>query len=511
MSQPPLSYVFSLGFVALLCAFLAAHAFFRRRVRGAAEFAFFVAGISLYSLGTVIEISRTNLHDILMAIRVEYVGLAFIPSLALLFALRVAGPTRRRVAPYLAILALPIATVALIWTVEWHGLMYQRPRVVDNGYFLALQFERGPWYLVNFFYQLAVGCLGILVLLRHALRSPRKERIQGIVIIVGSLFPLFGTAARLVGIIPRDIDPGPIASGVGALFYSFALFRLGLFELVPAARELALDSVRQAFFVLDIHGRLQDLNQAARSMPGASDFRPGEALPPSSVLANQLEALAGKGETEGEFSIEVEGQRKRFFAQAYPVRERRVAVTGTAILVTDVTERTRLMDRLTLLAETDGLTGILNRRRLMELGALEVEAARQGGHPLGLIMIDLDHFKSVNDLYGHEMGDIVLMTAVERFRSALRAVDFLGRYGGEEFVAVLPGADLEASAKIAARLRTELASKPIGAAAVVITASFGVHATKADEGSRFDQWLRAADAALYEAKRLGRDRIELKT
>ncbi|MDA8409702.1 MAG: GGDEF domain-containing protein, partial [Treponema sp.] len=89
--------------------------------------------------------------------------------------------------------------------------------------------------------------------------------------------------------------------------------------------------------------------------------------------------------------------------------------------------------------------------------------------------------------------------------------DFLGRYGGEEFVAVLPGADLEASAKIAARLRTELASKPIGAAAVVITASFGVHATKADEGSRFDQWLRAADAALYEAKRLGRDRIELKT
>ena len=99
MSQPPLSYVFSLGFVALLCAFLAAHAFFRRRVRGAGEFAFFVASISLYSLGTVIEISRTNLHDILMAIRVEYVGLAFIPSLALLFALRVAGATRRRVAP----------------------------------------------------------------------------------------------------------------------------------------------------------------------------------------------------------------------------------------------------------------------------------------------------------------------------------------------------------------------------------------------------------------------------
>jgi diguanylate cyclase (GGDEF)-like protein len=146
----------------------------------------------------------------------------------------------------------------------------------------------------------------------------------------------------------------------------------------------------------------------------------------------------------------------------------------------------------------------------MELGALEVEESRRAGHSLGIIMIDLDRFKSVNDRFGHEMGDTVLMTAVERFRAALRIVDFLGRYGGEEFVAVLPGADLESSAKIAARLRSELASKPIGALAITITASFGVHAAFADEDSAFDDWLRAADAALYEAKRKGRDRIETK-
>ena len=112
-------------------------------------------------------------------------------------------------------------------------------------------------------------------------------------------------------------------------------------------------------------------------MPGAADFRAGETLPRASVLAIELEALADKGEAEAEFAIEVAGQRRRFFAQAYPVKERRVDVTGTAILVTDITERARLMDRLTLLAETDGLTGILNRRRLMELGALEIEESRK--------------------------------------------------------------------------------------------------------------------------------------
>ncbi|HUX41652.1 MAG TPA: histidine kinase N-terminal 7TM domain-containing protein [Rectinemataceae bacterium] len=511
MPQPPLAYVFSLGFVALLGAFLSAHAMFRHRVRGATEFAFFVASIAVYSLGTAIEISRWSLADILMAIRVEYVGLAFVPSLALLFALRFTSRSRLRPSIYLALLTVPTITLALIWTVEWHGLMYDRPRVVDNGYFLAIQFDRGPWYIANFIYQLLAGCAGVLVLARHAARAPRKEKIQCLVIIVGAFFPILGTMARLFGLFPRDIDPGPLASGIAAIFCAFALFRLGLFELVPAARELALDSVRQAFFVLDAHGRLQDLNRAAQAMPGAEAFHEGETPPPSSALTPELEALVGKGEAEREFSIEVEGQRRRFFAQAYPVRERRLDVTGTAILVTDVTERARLMERLTLLAETDGLTGILNRRKLMELGALEVEDSRRQGHSLGLIMIDLDRFKTVNDRFGHEMGDIVLMTAVERFRSALRVVDFLGRYGGEEFVAVLPGADLEASAKIAARLRTELAAKPIGGVEVTITASFGVHAAIADEGSTFDAWLRAADSALYEAKRRGRDRIELRT
>ncbi|WP_051363465.1 GGDEF domain-containing protein [Deinococcus murrayi] len=162
-------------------------------------------------------------------------------------------------------------------------------------------------------------------------------------------------------------------------------------------------------------------------------------------------------------------------------------------------------ERLTLeaLANTDALTGLPNRRALY--GAVEgvLRDAAQD-HPACLILLDLDHFKGINDRYGHNAGDAVLIQAAQRLRGHLRSTDTVGRWGGEEYLIVLPGADAAGATQVAERLRREIGSLPFAEVGPV-TASLGV--AEAQPGDDLDRWVARADAALYRAKAGGRNRV----
>lgn len=177
-----------------------------------------------------------------------------------------------------------------------------------------------------------------------------------------------------------------------------------------------------------------------------------------------------------------------------------------------VLERTRALEeanqRLERLATVDSLTETLNRRRFLELAAQEVGRARRHDRPLSALLFDLDHFKTVNDTYGHAAGDQTLRQAAAAARSALRNSDVLARYGGEEFVALLPETDLEGAVAVAERLRGAVAATVIEADGVHIsvTTSVGVAEWRGDEAS-LERALARADEALYVAKRAGRNKI----
>jgi two-component system, cell cycle response regulator len=163
------------------------------------------------------------------------------------------------------------------------------------------------------------------------------------------------------------------------------------------------------------------------------------------------------------------------------------------------------------LAVTDGLTGLYNRRFVEEMLRLETARALRTGERLGLIVIDVDHFKSVNDSHGHQAGDEVLQAIGERLVGAVRRPDVVGRYGGEEFVVILPGADSEVLLELAERCRRAIADHPFplrDGAPLPITVSLGVagvpeHAITARE------LVRTADRALYLAKAAGRNRAQI--
>jgi two-component system cell cycle response regulator len=159
-------------------------------------------------------------------------------------------------------------------------------------------------------------------------------------------------------------------------------------------------------------------------------------------------------------------------------------------------------------ATHDGLTGLLNRSAIMEVLHNEMARSQRGSQPLSILMVDLDHFKLVNDEFGHLAGDAVLREASARMRAVVRRYDSVGRYGGEEFLVVLPGCDSVAAAAEAERLRLSLSSTPFvfvnGTCA--LTGSIGyVCSTNAPAGGA-DSLIRLADDALYGAKDRGRNR-----
>ncbi|MES2130147.1 MAG: sensor domain-containing diguanylate cyclase [Pseudomonadota bacterium] len=167
--------------------------------------------------------------------------------------------------------------------------------------------------------------------------------------------------------------------------------------------------------------------------------------------------------------------------------------------------------RMEKLATFDELTGLLNRRALLARLHDEVQRCRRQGSELSVVMIDLDHFKQVNDTHGHQTGDAVLRGVGALLRSRIRVTDSAGRYGGEELCLLLPGTGVAAAALLADKLRRAVADTVFrcGEAQVQVTASFGIAAYHAEHAPVAERLIEAADLTLFRAKHGGRNRVEL--
>jgi polar amino acid transport system substrate-binding protein len=166
------------------------------------------------------------------------------------------------------------------------------------------------------------------------------------------------------------------------------------------------------------------------------------------------------------------------------------------------------IEKVTLLSITDSLTGIINRKKISDCLALEMEKARRYEGQLSLIMFDIDNFKAINDRYGHELGDMVLVKLAALVQRTVRKIDYFGRWGGDEFMVVAPNTALPVAAKLAGRLGQVIKASFIRRN-LTVTCSFGVVQLRRSEG--LNLLVARADAAMFQAKRDGRDRVATAT
>jgi diguanylate cyclase (GGDEF)-like protein len=167
-------------------------------------------------------------------------------------------------------------------------------------------------------------------------------------------------------------------------------------------------------------------------------------------------------------------------------------------------------EALRVQATHDSLTGLPNRGAILDVLQTELSRAARERRPVSVLMSDIDRFKSVNDTRGHQAGDDVLREAAQRMKAAVRGYDSVGRYGGEEFLIVLPGCDAEGARAQAERIRESFSSEPFHARGetVPVTCSFGVAWREVASPEDADALIREADVALYVAKGKGRNRVE---
>jgi diguanylate cyclase (GGDEF)-like protein/PAS domain S-box-containing protein len=278
------------------------------------------------------------------------------------------------------------------------------------------------------------------------------------------------------------------------------------------------ESIRDyAIYTVDLDGRVSEWNRSLKRLGG---WQPADLLgasvtilfaPTADIPAGT--ALLARAREHGTAEFEGWGLRKdgtMFWGNtvATALHDREGNAAGYVLVTRDLTERKHLEDRLLTLANTDPLTGALNRRAGEELLATALRGWRQDGRRFCVLMIDCDHFKLVNDIWGHEVGDKVLVALVEICRENLRGGDIAVRWGGEEFLLMLAATSRDAALAIAERLRRTIEDRDIdrGGGTIRITVSIGV--AEVHEGdTRADEMVRRADRSLYFAKNAGRNRV----
>ncbi len=296
-------------------------------------------------------------------------------------------------------------------------------------------------------------------------------------------------------------------------------------ERLRAAEEqnrLILESAGEGIYGLDLEGKATFVNPAAARMLGyEADELVGKAMhdlvhhsyPDGTRYPQEkcpMYAALSDGNTHVVTNEVLWRKDKSSFPVEYtstPVRKDE-EVIGSVVVFKDITERKRAEEELQKLAVTDPLTNLPNRRHYLQIAEKETAWSLRYKHPLSVIVMDLDHFKAVNDAHGHAKGDEVLVEIARVCLNAVRGSDVFARFGGEEFAALLPMTTLSQSEALGHRLRHLVAESVVKSdeGNIRVTASFGV-AQFIDEDAEIEQTLARADKALYQAKEAGRNAV----
>lgn len=510
----------------------------RPRKSGINSLTWMLVGLAVWSFSYAMITIFPSIEAKLFWLRVENIGILSVPVLWFFFALKYTRLDRWLTGkPVMLVFGvIPGISLLFIFSETWFHLYYTSARIAtETGGPLVI--SRGLMYWIALVYVYLLYLVGLVALVRRFAQSRTVYRKQtpyliGAVVVPFTINVIYQLAPGLLPLFPAPVDLTPLSFTLTSILLAADIFGLRLLDVVPIARDNVMESIPEMVFVLDEKERIIDANAVAQNWLGKPineiiGREPIEVFQKWPQLLRRFFFLEYTRE-----EIEIPGDPPRVLEVIItPIFNSAKKVEGRIILAYDVTERKNLERQLQTANETlqlqltenehlrlqlqelairDPLTGVFNRRYFAEALDRETARAARENSPFSLIIMDVDHFKKVNDTYGHKCGDLVLRALAEYLMENTRRSDIVCRFGGEEFVILMPDAAVDDACERAELFRKEFGSlshacdgKRFSATFSAGVASFPIHAGSGES------LLGCADQALYKSKEAGRNRVSV--
>ena len=455
-------------------------------------------GTFLYTFGYLLEITSNTLEGAFYGLRVQYLALPLLLPLAYAFARDVCGKKRLSTAQLVLLLALPVINVVAAQIFPLVKIYYRDIEYVVYLGMANCKVYPGPLYYWGVAYGYVLFFLTARLMVKRLKHTEGQKRKQSIALLASLLLPLFSSLPYVF--LPKlmPYDTAPLAVAFSMLLLLHAVKNENLLSVVPLAREQVIEDMKDAFVICDNELRFLDANRSAKELfPALSTLAQGESM---EHLPNF--------KYEGELWLPRKGE-----IRFYKIDQTRVMEagrhSGICIIFHDITEKERLLKKLHIQATFDPLMHIYNRATFFDMAELVLSTEQAQTMSYAVLMLDIDHFKPVNDTYGHLCGDTVLETIATVVKGHFRKGDIVGRYGGEEIVILLENLTCDQAVAAANKLRQLIAEAPIYCKERIlrVTISIGVGHSPAGEAHSLERMVAQADAALYRAKNSGRNQV----
>jgi diguanylate cyclase (GGDEF)-like protein/PAS domain S-box-containing protein len=494
-----------------------------------------LAGLAVWAFSYAMITLSVSLEAKRFWLKIENIGILTVPAFWFIFTVQYAQ-VDKWLNKYTGALffVIPLISLILIFPDVWFHYYYASVRPLSE-YSGPLVIERGPFYLVTAIQAYLLNLLGMGVLIWRFVYYRNIYRKQLVILIGAVLIPLvvnvfYQFAPRIIPTFSIPIDLTPISFTLTAFLLSAGVFGLQLFDLIPIARHTVLEHIPEMVFVVDAHDRVLDANSVAQKTLGKTldeiiGKDPLEVFGAWPQLINRFltadeshEEIQIPGDPPRTLDLNVSALYNQFnqlagrVIVAHDVTERKWLEDdlkyANEVLSNQLDEINKLRDELQEQAIRDPLTNAYNRRYLSEFLDKEIGRAEREKTPVTVVIMDMDNFKQFNDTYGHKCGDLILQAITKFLNEHSRRGDVVCRYGGEEFVILMPNVSLEIGFERAEMWRQDFSESTIEYEGMRLSATFSAGvATFPQHGKTGDAILQAADKALYWSKDTGKNKV----
>ena len=461
------------------------------------ELSLLMLSITLWTLASAMESIVPDLSSKIIFSIIGYAGIVSIPVLFLLTASRYAQYdewiNRKSV---ILLSVIPFSTLVIAATNNFHNLLWSNIFMKQGYMGEHAVFERGVYFWIHVSYSYIIILFGVLVLTRAIFKFPRFFSKQTKFLFAASVFPMFVNIAYIISPGFSDwMDITPISFFVSAILISFAIFRYKLLEMIPIATEKIIDNLNDGIMLLDLQNRIIEINAFARQMFEINYDQVGRPIDDILKYWPSIITMINSKEDNLQKELQINKLKKIYIElKVSLIYDRKNNIICRMLVFRDVTERRVAEEKLKQMSFHDSLTGLYNRA-FFEEEIKRLNKVRQ--LPISIIVADVNGLKLINDAFGHQLGDELLRVASRILKRCCRSEDIISRWGGDEFIILLPKTPGKQAVDVMERIINEC--EKIKNFKIPLSMALG-SSTKSNESADIKRVITEAEAKMYKNK-----------